>query len=226
MGSAVQGLIEREYQDRCELAAVIDSSTTSLDSLANTDVVIDFSLPAGTAKLITWFADHTDRLPHLVCGTTGLADAQLAELRALGQHRRVLHANNFSTGVAAFTTLLEFAGPLLRTLGYTPVITEAHHRGKQDAPSGTAKALQAVIDPEAPDTVRTHSLRAGTVIGEHEIRFLGTDDEISLRHVAQNRALFARGALDAALWLAADGEMGFLSMRDYFIARFQTARQR
>lgn len=220
MGRAVAALVANEYSDRCDLRATVDSSTGSLETLADAEVVVDFSLPAGTARLTAWLRERESAMPALVCGTTGLGSEQAAQLRALGDRRRVLHANNFSTGVAAFGAVLETAAPLLTSLGYQAVLTETHHAGKQDAPSGTAKVLQAILEPGAPDAVQTHSLRAGNVIGEHEIRFLGSDDEITLRHAAQSRSLFARGALEAALWLAANDGTGFMTMREYFGARF------
>lgn len=222
MGRAVAELIDHDYRDACSLTASVSSRSGDLDALAKADIVIDFSLPEGTAALVDTLKRSSERAT-VVCGTTGLQAAQLKALRELGETHRVLHANNFSSGVAALASVLEFAAPMLRSLGYTPVITETHHSGKRDAPSGTAKVLQSAIEPEEPEAIQTHSVRAGTVIGEHEVRFFGPDDEIALRHSAQRRSLFARGALDAALWLHAQRRSpGFMSMKDYFAARFLT----
>ena len=221
MGRAVAALIEDEYRERCTLAASINSQTERVDALGDVDAVIDFSLPAGTHRIVGWLSQRNGATPVLVCGTTGLTNEELEQLRRLGDTRLVLHANNFSSGLAAFQAALEFAGPLFESLGYTPVITETHHVDKKDAPSGTAKVLQRTLQPAAPESVQTHSVRAGTVIGEHQVRFHGPDDEITMGHTALNRGLFARGALEAALWLCSRQQAaGFFTMRDYFRARF------
>ena len=224
MGRAVTELIDGEYRERCRLAASVSSQSQNLDALNSTDVVVDFSLPAGTHRLVHWLSRRDGPTPALVCGTTGLADEELGHLRRLGRTRPVLHANNFSSGLAAFQAALEFAAPVFGSLGYTPVITETHHVGKKDAPSGTAKVLQRTLDPATPESVQTHSVRTGTVIGEHQVEFHGPDDRITFSHTALNRALFARGALEAALWLCSQKRnLGFLTMRDYFRARFSSA---
>ena len=221
MGQAVVQLLATDYRDHCTLCATASRSQGGLEGLAEADIVVDFSLPAGTAQLTSWLQSIDTISPILVCGTTGLSGAQLQALRQLGERRRVLHANNFSSGIAALSAMLEFAAPMLESLGYTPVISEAHHAGKRDAPSGTAKTLQETLKPGAPDSIQTHSLRAGSVIGEHEVRFFGPDDEIAMSHTANHRTLFARGAVDAALWLHSEcPEPGFLTMREYFAARY------
>ncbi len=221
MGRAVTTLIEDEYRERCTLAAAVNSQTENLDALSDVDVIIDFSLPAGTQRLILWLSQRDVPTPALVCGTTGLATEALDQLRRIGDARLVLHANNFSSGLAAFQAALEFSAPIFESLGYTPVITETHHVDKKDAPSGTAKVLQRTLQPAAPESVQTHSVRAGTVVGEHQVRFHGPDDEITIGHTALNRGLFARGALEAALWLRSQQQdAGFFTMREYFRARF------
>lgn len=223
MGRAVVELIEHDYRQQCRLAATVSSRHGSLSELAEADIVIDFSLPQGIVDFATSLtASH--RPATIVSGTTGLTAAEFAVVRGLGDTRCVLHANNFSAGVAALTAVLEFAAPMLESLGYTAAITETHHSGKRDAPSGTAKVLQAALKPDAPESIQTHSVRAGAVIGEHEVRFFGPDDEIQIRHTAMRRSLFARGALDAALWLHAERtEPGLLTMKDYLKTRFLTA---
>lgn len=219
MGRAISALAAGEaYRDTAVIAAE-PGSDGELDALGNCDVVIDVSLPAGTASLVAWF-ESSSSLPALVSGTTGL-DAELtARLLSLGEHTRVLHAPNFSSGVAALHEIAAFANPMLSTLGYKPILTETHHRHKVDAPSGTARTLQAVVAPDNPDSVETHSVRTGEVIGHHELKYVGPDDEISFVHDAKDRRLFARGALEAALWLAAQREHGAYTMQSYFRKRF------
>ena len=221
MGRTLVALIDDEYREHCTLTAAASSQTESLDALADADVVIDFSLPDGTLRLVRWIREHRRSAPFLVSGTTGLTDAELEELRSLGEWLPVLHANNFSLGLAAFEAALGFAAPLFESLGYTPVITETHHAGKKDAPSGTALTLRQTLRPDTPESVQTHSVRAGSIIGEHQVRFHGADDDITMSHTALSRSLFARGALEAALWLRRQPrDLGFLTMRDYFNTRF------
>jgi 4-hydroxy-tetrahydrodipicolinate reductase len=164
--------------------------------------VIDFSSPeAMTALASAAIAQpHGTRLPVFVVGSTGWTKESLALLDALAKRTPVLMASNFSTGVLALQEILKTAAPMLKRLGYTPVLVDTHHRHKKDAPSGTARTLQRIISPD--NDVQTHSVRAGEVIGDHEITFYGPGDHLTLGHFAQDRSIFARGAIDCALWMA------------------------
>ena len=111
---------------------------------------------------------------------------------------------------------------MLEALGYTPVITETHHRHKRDAPSGTAISLQQCLQPFGD--IQTHSVRAGEVPGTHEVRFFGDHDELSIRHEARDRGVFASGAIEAALWLhQLDRPAAFFTAASYFRERFAPA---
>lgn len=220
MGTAVRRIIDREYRDRAAIVAGV-GGTGDMNDLAKADAVIDFSLPAGTRALVDWLDARPDALPAVVCGTTGLDAGLRGRLDALGERTAVLYASNFSPGAAALEAVLDFAAPMLGALGYTPVMTEVHHRHKRDAPSGTAKTLAAAIDPANPASVEIHSVRAGEIIGLHEVTFYGTSDRIALAHEALDRGLFARGAVEAALWLAAPADRrGAYSMASYFRERY------
>lgn len=220
MGLKISELIARDFSESTRLVAAIGSND-AMDALADADVVIDFSLPEGTQRLIAWLQAREGRPPALVCGTTGLDDATHADLDVLSQKTRVLHSNNFSAGVAALTAVLEYAAPMLRRLDYTPVLTEAHHRGKKDAPSGTAKTLRDALEPHFSDGIAVHSIRAGEVIGKHDVTFYGGDDEIVIGHEAKDRRLFARGAIDAAVWLYQQtARSGRFTMQSYFRQRY------
>ena len=220
MGRAVIDTLTADFARQAEVAARISSQDT-IDDFANVDVIVDFSLPDGTDRLIGWLQNRGERAPVLVSGTTGLADDVLDRLRKLGESTKVLHSNNFSAGVAALTSILEFAVPVLEELGYTPVLTEAHHEHKRDAPSGTAKSLCETLQPDAPDSIQVHSIRAGEVIGKHDVRFYGAHDEIVIGHEAKHRGLFAQGAVDAALWLCRQPEpCGSYTMQSYFRKRY------
>lgn len=152
-----------------------------------------------------------------VLGTTGLDAAAQQAVEQAAKHSAVLQAANFSP---ALTMLLSLARQLGAALpDYDAEIIETHHRQKLDAPSGTALAIGRAVaagrdadfehvkrldqNGKRPDgAIGFASLRGGQVVGEHELRFLAADEEISLSHRALDRRVFARGALKAALWLA------------------------
>jgi len=220
MGRAIAALIATDYADRMSVDVSIGSRTGDLQALLTVDVIFDVSLPDGTTALVDWLTGIRASKPAIVCGTTGLDATIHARLLALGESRRVLYAPNFSAGVAALHQIVAFAAPLLADLGYTPAITETHHEHKRDAPSGTARSLQETLAPADPASVETQSIRTGEVIGKHEVTFVGQDDEIVLTHDARDRRLFARGAIEAALWLATRSGVGADTMDSYFRKRF------
>lgn len=203
------------------LSAQVSAAGGALADLRRADVIIDFSLPEATASLVEYLQQCGGRLPSVVCGTTGLPASVHGELAMLAESTKVFYATNFSAGVAALAGILGQAAPILRELGYTPVLTEVHHAHKVDAPSGTARTLLDVLAPDSPESVQVHSVRAGEVIGKHDVVFYGPDDQIVIGHEARDRALFARGALEAALWLEAQPERcGSYTMASYFEKRF------
>ncbi|MFZ9595375.1 MAG: 4-hydroxy-tetrahydrodipicolinate reductase [Bdellovibrionia bacterium] len=225
MGQSVVRLIREEFTRVAEVAAQVNRGD-SLDSLFQTDVVIDFSNPVFFKKLAEEMLLKSKktamRLPALVVGSTGWLPEDEKLLVELGSKTPVLQASNFSTGVSALALILQQSSALLERLGYTPVLVETHHRHKLDAPSGTALALQKAIRATEPTSIQTHSIRAGEVIGDHEVTFYGASDQITLKHHAQDRSIFARGAIQAALWLAQNRAQkvphGLLGMEQYFHA--------
>jgi 4-hydroxy-tetrahydrodipicolinate reductase len=186
-----------------------------LAALADAAVAVDFSLPEG-------IAEHTlacvERRVALLVGTTGFDAATRGQLASAARTIPVLIAPNTSIGVAVMTELLEIAARALGT-GYEAEISEVHHRMKRDAPSGTALAWGeaiarargakledlAVFDraqgPRAPGSIGFASLRAGDVVGEHTALLAADGERLELTHRAQDRMVFARGALAAAAWL-------------------------
>jgi 4-hydroxy-tetrahydrodipicolinate reductase len=188
-----------------------------LAALGDAAVAVDFSLPQGIAK-------HAEacleRRVALLVGATGFDAATRAKLESAARTIPVLIAPNTSIGVAVMTHLLEVAA---RALGesYEAEISELHHRMKRDAPSGTALAWGeaiarargaelaqlAVFDrrgslaPRAPGSIGFASLRAGDVVGEHTAVLAADGERLELTHRAQDRMVFARGALAAAAWL-------------------------
>lgn len=221
MGKTIAGLIATAYSDRAKVTAAVDSQKGGLKDFSSVDAVIDFSLPAGTRSLLDWMEACEGPLPALVCGTTGLNEAQLERLARLGERTRVIQANNFSPGIAALTSILHFAAPVLRQLGYTAVMTDIHHVHKKDAPSGTAMTLARAMDPEHPESTEIRSVREGETIGTHDVVFEGASDRITIGHEALNRDLFAHGAIEAALWLCGlEEKTGAFTMDEYFERRY------
>lgn len=168
---------------------------------APADVIVDFSSEPGTRAAVAMA--RTGRAALLV-GTTGLSEALRDELTALSAERAVLVAPNVSLGVAVMRRLAHLAATLLGPAGWTADLVETHHDRKKDAPSGTALALAESLARGglAVGGGRIHSIRAGDVVGEHEIRLAGPGERIQLVHEADSRDLFARGAIRAAKWLA------------------------
>lgn len=199
MGTVVQNLLKSEFEKQFTVLAQVDHGD-SLDPLLNCNVVIDFSLPEGGVAFAQK-AIQTGKCNPWVIASTGWSNDQRKWLESYAEKGPVLMASNFSLGVLAFSEILRLAAPLLDRLGYQPAIVEAHHKHKKDAPSGTAKSLQRIISPEGPGNVPTYSIRAGEVIGDHEVGFYGSSDRIVLKHEASDRAIFARGAILAAEWL-------------------------
>jgi 4-hydroxy-tetrahydrodipicolinate reductase len=191
-------------------------SDDPLPLFAAAQAVLDFTSPAATVAHAELAAQA--RLVHVI-GTTGLEPAHLARLAACARHATLVRAGNFSVGVTLLTAV---ARRVAATLGadWDVEIVEMHHRHKVDAPSGTALmlgaavaegrggALDALADrgrdgltgPRGAGRIGFASLRGGDVVGEHEVIFAADGERVSLRHVATDRMLFARGAARAALW--------------------------
>jgi 4-hydroxy-tetrahydrodipicolinate reductase len=178
------------------------------------DVVIDFSGPQGLASALEYCTNHGVAL---VSGTTGIGDALAARLAQAAAHIPLMHASNFSLGVAVLTRLLRQAAAALPA--WDLEIVEAHHSRKVDAPSGTALSLG-----EAAAAARGGSLardgvggtregarrsgsigfavvRGGDIVGEHTALLVGAGERVELAHRATDRSIFARGAVEAAYWL-------------------------
>ena len=190
-------------------------------------VVVDFSRPEALEGLLTWAEAHG--VP-VVLATTGYTPEQQERIRLASARIPVFASGNFSLGIALLRSLARQAA---RVLGeeFDVEIVEAHHRRKVDAPSGTARMLYQAMNsafesPKEPVTGRAerrmprpageigiHSVRGGTVTGEHQVMFLGPQERLVLSHTAENRALFATGALKAAEFLIGR-EPGMYDMED------------
>ena len=196
-----------------EVAGTIDRQMAERpDSWPPADVAIDFSIgeavPANLRRLAA-------RGTNVVVGTTGWQQDE-APLRAQAEHSGigVVAAPNFAIGVNLFVALVERAAELWRGQpAFGAWLHELHHAAKRDAPSGTALALEAAMRHRGYEhPIDVASTRAGWIPGTHTIGFDGAAETITLTHAARDRTVFARGALQAAVWLK--GRRGWFTMRD------------
>ena len=189
------------------------------EALDACDVIIDFSTPEGSVDLAVRAA--ASGAPALVIGSTGFSDEQEQALRAAAMTIAIVKSGNFSLGVNVLAGLVAQAARRLDARAWDIVIFEAHHRDKQDAPSGTALMLakaaadawgQSSADGTAPPRgpggrprregeIGFAVMRGGGIVGEHAVMFAAHDEILTLSHSARDRGLFARGALEAALWV-------------------------
>ena len=175
------------------------------------DVVVDFAVPEGALTVVEACAETG--VP-MVVGTTGFDEDGLASLRDASEGIPLLKATNFSQGIQVLQRLVREAVGTLDD--YDLELMETHHNRKVDAPSGTANSILNVIQeerdvepvygreghaPREDDEIGVFARRAGDIRGEHELVLAGNDEVLSLSHRAEDRGVFAAGALDAATWL-------------------------
>lgn len=191
------------------------------------DVIVDFSRPACLRGLLDYAcANH---VPAVIC-TTGYSDEEMEQIHDAALKTAVFHSGNMSLGIALLCALSKKAAEVLGE-DFDVEIVEAHHNRKADAPSGTAKMLCEAVsssydEPHHPQYGRSgtscrrqhgeigiHSIRGGTVTGEHQVLFLGSSERITLSHSAEDRSIFASGAIRAAEFLACQ-PAGFYTMTD------------
>ena len=204
-------------------------SDDPLALLLNADGVVDFSAPAATVEMSALAAQA--RIAHVI-GTTGLSDEDLRRIAAAARHAPIVRSGNMSLGVNLLAMLVR-AGAKALGEDYDIEIVEMHHRMKVDAPSGTALLLgeaaaegrgislaersdrgrDGMTGARKPGDIGFASLRGGSVVGDHSVIFAGDGERITLSHLAEDRALFARGALRAALW-ARGRKPGLYAMAD------------
>jgi 4-hydroxy-tetrahydrodipicolinate reductase len=210
-----------------ELGATITGDPLPL--FTHVDGVLDFTSPAATVAFAGLAAQA--RIVHVI-GTTGFADDDLAKLDAAARHATIVKAGNMSMGVNLLAAL---TARVAATLGpdFDIEILEMHHRHKRDAPSGTSLMLgnaaaegrkvglaehsvrsrDGDTGPRRSGDIGFAALRGGDVVGEHRVIFAGPGERIELAHIATDRGIFARGAVNAALW-ARGKPPGLYSMAD------------
>lgn len=181
------------------------------------DVIIDFSTASAVKSLIDYAVSH--QIPSVIC-TTGLSKEDITYLKEASQKVPIFFSANMSLGVNLLIALAKRATEILGTSGFDIEIIEKHHNQKIDAPSGTALAIADAINDTLDHTyhyrydrsnvrekrphneIGIHSIRGGTIVGEHDILFAGNDECITLSHQATSKEVFATGAIRAALFLA------------------------
>ena len=225
MGQTIAGLIAED--EEIELVAGVDAFSKEGNTFPvflsmeecniGADVVIDFSAAAAVDGLIGFCAEK--KLPCVLC-TTGLSEAQIEKVKRTAKQTAVLKSANMSLGINMLLKLLKEAAQVLSPAGFDIEIVEKHHNLKLDAPSGTALALADSINGEMGDSfeyvydrsqvrqkrnakeIGISAVRGGTIVGDHDVIFAGADEVVTFSHRAYSKAVFGKGAIQAAKFLA------------------------
>lgn len=236
MGQVISGLVKDDSE--AQIVAGVDMVdnrengypvfTNIWDCDVEADVMIDFSSYKAADGVLDYCTQK--KLPLVLC-TTGLTEDQLAKMRECSKETAILKSANMSLGINTLLKLLQDAAKVLATAGFDMEIVEKHHRLKCDAPSGTALALADSLN-EAMDNqyhyvydrsqvhqqrddkeIGISAVRGGTIVGDHDVIFAGPDEVITFSHRAYSKAVFGKGAVEAAKYLAGKGA-GLYDMQD------------
>lgn len=236
MGQMIAGLCEKD--EDITIVAGIDTYTekkndfpvfaTIAECNVPADAVIDFSNAGAVDGLLDWCVEKG--VPVVLC-STGLSEEQLKKVEEASEKVAVLKSANMSLGINTLMDLLQKAVKVFAPAGFDVEIVEKHHNQKLDAPSGTAIALADSIN-EAMNgqyeyvydrsdrrqkrdakELGISAVRGGTIVGEHEVIFAGTDEVIEFKHTAYSRAVFGKGAIEAAKFLKGK-DAGYYTMQD------------
>lgn len=225
MGQVITGIVAED--ENAEIVAGIDIVDnrengypvfTKIDECnVEADVLIDFSSAVAVDPLLEYCEKRN--LPVVLC-STGLSEEQITNVHKLAEKIPVLKSANMSLGINAIMKVLKNLTPLLANAGYDIEIVEKHHNQKVDAPSGTALALADVMNEELnheyeyrydrsdvrekrpKKEIGISAVRGGTIVGDHDVIFAGKDEVIEVSHRAYSKAVFAKGAVEAAKFLA------------------------
>ena len=236
MGQVITGLAKE--MEQVELVAGIDRYqgiqneypvfSSLKECMVDVDVIIDFSNAAAVDELLEYAV--AKKVPVVLC-TTGLSEEQLKRVEEASKETAILRSANMSLGVNTLLKLVQAAAKVLATAGFDMEIVERHHNQKVDSPSGTAIAFaealneamneeyhyvydrSAVREKRDKKEIGLSAVRGGTIVGEHEIIFAGTDEVVEFKHTAYSKAIFGKGALEAAVFLAGK-EAGMYDMSD------------
>ena len=242
MGQVISGLIASDGDVR--LVAGVDARDDGhnpypvfrniRDCDVEADCLIDFSAPAAVDDMLDYCVEK--KLPCVLC-TTGLSEAQQKRIAEAAKQTAILKSANMSLGINLLFKLLKEAAGVLAPAGFDMEILEKHHNLKVDAPSGTALALADSINEEFDNgytyvfdrsarrekrpekEIGISAVRGGTIVGEHDVIFAGTDEVVTFSHTAYSKAIFGRGAVSAAKFLAGKpaGEYGMCDVIDELI---------
>lgn len=234
MGRVIQSVVNA--RDDCEIVAGVDLNTNSSDFpiyadfkevKENGDVIIDFSNPALLDSILEFSIEKN--IPAVIA-TTGYDDKQKKQIEAAAENTAVFFTYNMSMGINLLANLAKKAAQVLGD-DFDIEIVEKHHNQKIDAPSGTALMLADAVSEEfdkpmkyeydrhskrekrSKNEIGMHSVRGGTIVGEHEIIFAGRDEIITLSHSARSKEIFAVGAVNAAVFMNGKTK-GVYSMKD------------
>ncbi len=236
MGQTIAGLIADD--DEIVLAAGVDAYDEGKNSFpvfknikdcnVKADVIIDFSAAPAVDGLLDYCVEQ--QIPCVLC-TTGLSDEQLKKVEEASKKTAILKSANMSLGINMLMKLLKEAALVLAPAGFDVEIVEKHHKLKVDAPSGTALALgdsvnealnkeyEYVYDRSQRREKRPQkeigfsAVRGGTIVGEHDVIFAGADEVVTFSHTAYSKAVFGKGAVQAAKFLKGK-PAGLYSMSD------------
>ncbi|MBP3475652.1 MAG: 4-hydroxy-tetrahydrodipicolinate reductase [Lachnospiraceae bacterium] len=225
MGQTIAGLIAAD--EEIELVAGVDAFDAGKNQFpvfksiaectVEADAVIDFSAAPAVDGLLDYCV--AKNLPCVLC-TTGLSEAQLAKVKEASEKVAILKSANMSLGINMLLKLLKEATGILAPAGFDIEIVEKHHNQKVDAPSGTALALADSINEELDNSyqyvydrsqvrekrtqkeIGISAVRGGTIVGDHDVVFAGADEVITFSHRAYSKAVFGKGAIQAAKFLA------------------------
>ena len=225
MGIVISQLCEQD--ENIEIVAGVDINTEQkfgypvFADLASCDIaadaMIDFSHVSCVDALLEYSVEK--QIPVVLC-TTGLSEEQLQKVTEASEKVAVLKSANMSLGINMLMDLLQKAARTLAPAGFDMEIVEKHHNQKLDAPSGTALALADSINEALEDQysykydrsqerkkrekyeIGIQAVRGGNIVGEHEVIFAGTDEVITFQHTAYSKAVFGKGAIEAAKYLA------------------------
>lgn len=225
MGQMISGLIAAD--EEIELVAGIDAYDEGKNpypvfkNIKECDVAADAVIDFSTASAVDGLLDYCveKKLPAVVC-TTGLSEEQIVTLKEASKKVAILKSANMSLGINMLLKLLKDATAVLAPAGFDIEIVEKHHNQKLDAPSGTALALADSINEELDNSYRyvydrsqirekrsqkeigISAVRGGTIVGDHDVIFAGADEVITFSHRAYSKAVFGKGAIQAAKFLA------------------------
>ncbi len=243
MGRVISGLAE-DMEDVRIVAGIDPDDRQSFgypvfQSLEQCDVEADVIVDFASVKAVDHLLDYcaAKGMPLVLC-TTGLSEEQAAKVQRTAGKTAVLRSANMSLGINTLLKLLQDAARVLAAAGFDVEIVEKHHNRKVDAPSGTALALADSVnealnheyhyeyDRSVKRTRRDvkeigiQAVRGGTIVGEHEVIFAGQDEVVTFSHTAYSKAIFGKGALEAALFLKGKGP-GLYTMADVIEAAGQ-----